>query len=125
MVTDPASRSVALPQSGLSSAAAAALLAADGPNELAKAKRRSSIRIAGEVIREPMLALLLAGGVAYLLLGDLAEALILMAFAIAMFNQLSGVNAIQLVPVAVHWMAAGPELVRTYSRVSGSKGPPG
>ena len=34
-----------------------------------------------EVLREPMLALLLAGGVAYLLLGDLTEALILLAFA--------------------------------------------
>jgi len=39
------------------------------------------VRIAIEVLREPMLALLLAGGVAYLLLGDLAEALILLAFA--------------------------------------------
>jgi len=39
------------------------------------------VRIAIEVLREPMLALLLGGGVAYLLLGDLAEALILLAFA--------------------------------------------
>jgi len=39
------------------------------------------VRIALEVLREPMLALLLGGGVAYLLLGDLAEALILLAFA--------------------------------------------
>ena len=39
-------------------------------------------RIAIEVLREPMLALLLAGGIAYLLLGDLTEALILLAFAI-------------------------------------------
>jgi len=34
-----------------------------------------------EVLREPMLALLLAGGVIYLLLGDRGEALILLAFA--------------------------------------------
>ena len=34
-----------------------------------------------EVLREPMLALLMAGGVAYLLLGDLVEALILLGFA--------------------------------------------
>ena len=33
------------------------------------------------MLREPMLALLLAGGVAYLILGDLAEALILLGFA--------------------------------------------
>jgi Ca2+-transporting ATPase len=37
--------------------------------------------IAIEVLREPMLALLIAGGIAYLLLGDLTEALILLAFA--------------------------------------------
>ncbi|SDC07683.1 Ca2+-transporting ATPase [Sphingomonas sp. YR710] len=69
------------PLSGLSSAEALALLAAEGPNELPRADRRSSLRIAGEVLREPMLALLLVGGIAYLLLGSLAEALILLAFA--------------------------------------------
>ncbi len=38
-------------------------------------------RIVLGVLREPMFALLLAGGVAYLLLGDLTEALVLLAFA--------------------------------------------
>jgi Ca2+-transporting ATPase len=66
---------------GLPSAEADARLSAEGPNELPQANRRSALRIVGEVIREPMLALLMAGGVAYLLLGDLAEALILLAFA--------------------------------------------
>jgi len=66
---------------GLSAAEAAALLARDGYNELPQTGRRSVVRIVGEVLREPMLALLLAGGVAYLLLGDLGEALILLAFA--------------------------------------------
>ena len=66
---------------GLSSVEASARLAADGPNELPKAGRRSALRIVGEVLREPMLALLLVGGIAYLLLGDLAEALILLGFA--------------------------------------------
>jgi Ca2+-transporting ATPase len=81
-VVIPTSRTPAADlSSGLSSAEAGALLAAEGPNELPQASRRSAPRIAGEVIREPMLALLLAGGVAYLLLGDLAEALILLAFA--------------------------------------------
>ena len=66
---------------GLSATEASVRLSADGPNELAKASRRSYFKIIGEVLREPMLALLLLGGVAYLLLGDLAEALILLAFA--------------------------------------------
>ena len=66
---------------GLTSDAARARLEADGPNELPRAGRRSVFRIAFEVLREPMLALLLAGGVAYLLLGDLTEALILLGFA--------------------------------------------
>ena len=66
---------------GLSSINAAARFASGGPNELPKAKRRSAFRIVGEVLREPMLALLLVGGIAYLLLGDLTEALILLGFA--------------------------------------------
>jgi len=66
---------------GLTAAAASARLLEDGANEIARAGTRSGFRIAIEVIREPMLALLMAGGVAYLLLGDLAEALILLGFA--------------------------------------------
>lgn len=66
---------------GLSVTEAQARLAADGPNALPHAKRRSPLRIILNVLREPMLALLLAGGVVYLLLGSRAEALILLAFA--------------------------------------------
>ena len=66
---------------GLTSPEAIARLEADGPNELPRTGRRSVLRIAYEVVREPMLALLLAGGIAYLLLGDLTEALILLGFA--------------------------------------------
>jgi P-type Ca2+ transporter type 2C len=66
---------------GLTQAEAARRLAEDGPNTLPQERRRTAWRIVGEVLREPMLALLLAGGLAYLLLGDLAEALILLAFA--------------------------------------------
>ena len=69
------------PTSGLSPAEAASRLATDGPNALPRAKRRSPLRIILNVLREPMLALLLAGGVVYLLLGSRAEALILLAFA--------------------------------------------
>lgn len=68
-------------EGGLSSAEAVALLASEGPNELPRAGHRSPFRIVVEVVREPMLALLLAGGLAYFLLGDPAEALILLAFA--------------------------------------------
>ena len=66
---------------GLSAAEAASRLAADGPNALPRAKRRSALQVVINVLREPMLALLLAGGVVYLLLGSKAEAIILLAFA--------------------------------------------
>jgi Ca2+-transporting ATPase len=66
---------------GLSSSEAAARLAADGPNELPRQGRRTTWRIIAEVLREPMLALLIGAGAIYLLIGDLAEALILLAFA--------------------------------------------
>ncbi|MFM9936302.1 MAG: cation-translocating P-type ATPase [Novosphingobium sp.] len=68
-------------ETGLTSAEAAARLASDGPNELAHAGQRSVLRIALGVLREPMLALLMLGGGAYLLLGDLTEAVILLGFA--------------------------------------------
>lgn len=42
---------------------------------------RTPFRIVTEVLREPMLALLLGGGVIFLALGDLKEALILIVFA--------------------------------------------
>ncbi len=67
---------------GLTAGEALVRLAADGPNELPRTGSRSALKIVGEVLREPMLALLLAGGVAYLVLGDLTEALILLAFAL-------------------------------------------
>ncbi|AZL59540.1 cation-translocating P-type ATPase [Tabrizicola piscis] len=66
---------------GLSQAEATTRLTAEGPNELPKGKRRSPLRIIFDVLQEPMLALLLAGGVVYLLLGSREEALILLAFA--------------------------------------------
>lgn len=53
----------------------------DGPNELPHHDERSILRIIGEVLREPMLALLLAAGLAYLLLGDRIEAILLLCFA--------------------------------------------
>ena len=75
MMSNPA------PMTGLSVAEAATRLAADGANALPHAKRRSLVKVIVNVLREPMLALLLAGGVVYLLLGSRAEAIILLAFA--------------------------------------------
>src|SRR5450759_2409789 len=66
---------------GLSRADVQVRLTTEGYNELPRPDRRTSLRIILEVVREPMLALLLAGGVIYLALGDLKEALILLAFA--------------------------------------------
>ena len=67
--------------SGLSEADAQTRLKTHGYNELPRANRRTPLRIVSEVLREPMLALLLGGGVIYLILGDLKEAVILLVFA--------------------------------------------
>jgi P-type Ca2+ transporter type 2C len=75
----------ALPNSrlpGLTEADAEARLKAEGFNELPRPDRRTPFRIVLEVLREPMLLLLVGAGFIYLLLGDLKEALILLAFAI-------------------------------------------
>ena len=66
---------------GLAEAEARARLDVEGYNELPRSDRRTLARIALEVVREPMLALLLGGGAIYLLLGSLHEALILLGFA--------------------------------------------
>lgn len=66
---------------GLSEIEAQTRLESEGFNELPRADRRTPFRIILEVMREPMLALLLGGGAVYLALGDLQEALILLAFA--------------------------------------------
>lgn len=60
--------------SGLSEREAAARLASEGYNELPSPDRRTLLGIVLEVVREPMLALLLGGGVVYMALGDLKEA---------------------------------------------------
>ncbi len=68
---------------GLTSTEAAARLAAEGPNELAQDGRRRVWQIAFEVLREPMLLMLLAAGVIYISLGDLEEALLIVVLASA------------------------------------------
>lgn len=64
---------------GLSAAEARARLRADGPNSLPGAMRRGTLQIAFGVLREPMFLLLCAATGIYLLLGDVAEALVLAA----------------------------------------------
>jgi Ca2+-transporting ATPase len=51
-----------LPFAGLTSVEAAARLKSHGFNELPAAERRGVFRIAFEVVRQPMFALLIAGG---------------------------------------------------------------
>jgi len=69
------------PHEGLSQAEAKARLASEGPNELPGAGHRPFFGIVAGVLQEPMLLLLLAAGAIYLLLGELHDALILIAFA--------------------------------------------
>jgi Ca2+-transporting ATPase len=73
-VTEPGVRAA-----GLSGAEAARRLATEGPNTLPGTEQRGVVAIALEVVREPMFLLLVAGAAIYLLLGDVREALILLA----------------------------------------------
>jgi P-type Ca2+ transporter type 2C len=64
--------------SGLSQEEAAARLGAEGPNELPSAKPRSFLAIASEILREPMILLLIAAGVIYLILGEPRDSFVLL-----------------------------------------------
>ena len=66
---------------GLTDAEARLRLRTEGFNDLPRADHRTIWRIVGEVLREPMFAMLLGAGVIYLILGDRTEALVLLAFA--------------------------------------------
>lgn len=72
--------------SGLSTFEVAERLATEGYNELPAAKPRNLRAIALEVLREPMFLLLLAAGLIYLTLGDMHEALFLLASVFAIFG---------------------------------------
>jgi Ca2+-transporting ATPase len=63
----------------LTSAEAAARLAAEGPNALPAARSRGIGALALEVLSEPMFLLLVAAAAIYLLVGELREALVLAA----------------------------------------------
>lgn len=63
---------------GLTRDQALAQLRTDGPNELPFAKPRSFLAIAWEVLREPMILLLVAAGAIYLILGEPRDSLVLL-----------------------------------------------
>jgi Ca2+-transporting ATPase len=68
---------------GLTSQQAAERLTADGPNELPAEKKRNLMRQAWDVVREPMLLLLLlAAGCVNFLLSELLDGAILMSFVV-------------------------------------------
>jgi Ca2+-transporting ATPase len=62
---------------GLSDSEAAERLLAEGANELPAAQPKGTFGIAAEVLREPMLLLLIATGIVYLILGSVKEAIAL------------------------------------------------
>nr|WP_323501460.1 cation-translocating P-type ATPase [Variovorax sp. RTB1] len=68
------------PPVGLKEAEAQRRLVRDGANELPVSRPRSMLRLAREVVFEPMFLLLVACGALYLALGDLQEALMLLGF---------------------------------------------
>ena len=65
---------------GLSEDEAKARLAQEGPNELPAQKKRSLLAIGFGVVREPMFLMLVAAGIIYLLMGEPADALMLIGF---------------------------------------------
>ncbi|HYX66183.1 MAG TPA: cation-translocating P-type ATPase [Burkholderiales bacterium] len=71
---------------GLSSGEAAARLAAEGRNTLPSAAQKTTLGIALGVAREPMFLLLIAAAAIYVILGDIAEALVLVASVLVMIG---------------------------------------
>ncbi len=68
------------PLTGLSTSEAEARLQRDGPNELPTAAQSGGVQVLVDVVREPMVLLLVACGAVYLGLGDRHEALMLLGF---------------------------------------------
>lgn len=68
---------------GLDAEEAARRLASGGPNALPTARRRGWLRIIADAAHEPMFVLLFAGGLLYLLLGELGEGLLLFSLVLA------------------------------------------
>lgn len=64
---------------GLTEAEAAARLKSEGFNELPASKPRNFLGMVWEVLREPMILLLVGAGVIYLFLGELRDSIVLLA----------------------------------------------
>ena len=77
---------------GLSEPEAARRQQVEGYNELPQGTRRGVFTIALEVMREPMFLLLVACGSLYLLMGELSDALMLLAFVFVVM----GITIVQL-----------------------------
>ena len=67
---------------GLTSQEAVRRLAAEGPNELPTARKRNLVQQAWDVVREPMLLLLLGAGTVNFLLSEPLDGVILMSFVV-------------------------------------------
>lgn len=63
---------------GLSEQEAAQRLVKEGYNELPTTRQRTMLALALDIVREPMFMLLIGGGIIYIFLGDVREALILL-----------------------------------------------
>lgn len=71
---------------GLAQTEADTRLHAEGYNELPGGRRRTTLTIALEVVREPMFLLLVAAGSIYFLLGDVGEASVLLSFVLVVMG---------------------------------------
>ena len=74
----PSAQDISSTRSGLTEAEAAVRLRAEGPNEIPSAIRRSFLRTIWEILREPMILLLIGAGVLYLFLGELRDSIVLL-----------------------------------------------
>ena len=74
------------PLLGLREEEARARLVAEGPNELPAENDRNLFVIVLEVAREPMFLMLVAAGLVYLLLGEAADALMLLGFVVVVMG---------------------------------------
>src|SRR6185295_19805831 len=67
-----------LPRAGLSEGDAQERLRTEGPNELPRSRKRRISDLLLDILKEPMILLLVASGTVYLILGDREEALLLL-----------------------------------------------
>ena len=114
---------------GLTTDEAKRRLARFGHNALPDPERRSVARIAIDIVRQPMFALLLGGGVIYALLGEAIDTVVLALFAtlsisISIFQEARSERVLD----ALRELASPRALVRRdgrHCRISGNEVVPG